>query len=137
MRRSRFSAALYLALVFASGILVGVVGNRLYMTNTVTANNTPAPRTMAQYRAQFLGEMKQKVGANDEQLAKINSIMDDTKRRFDELHSKEKPLRDQIDHDRIESIRALLDDKQRGAYDQWRADRAKAAAAKQQPTRNK
>ena len=132
MVRSRFSAALYLVLVFASGTLVGVVGNRLYMTSVVAANTTPAPRTMAQYRVQFLGEMKQKVGATDTQIAQITSLLDESKRRFDELHQQEKPLRDKIDQDRVEGIRAIFNEKQRAAFDQWRADRAKLAAKPKQ-----
>lgn len=131
MVRSRFSAALYLILVFASGALVGIVGNRLYMTTTVAANNTPPARTMAQYRAQFVSEMKEKIHASDDQIARMTALMDESKRKFDALHAQEKPLRDKIDQDRIEGIRAVLDDKQRAAYDQWRADRAKAAAARQ------
>lgn len=136
MVRSKFSAAVYLLLVFSSGILVGAVGNRLYVTNTVAANNAPAPRTMAQYRARFLAEMKQKVGANDQQIAQITAILDDAKRKFDEVHAQAKPLRDKIDHDRIEGIRAVLDDKQRAAYDQWRADRSRAEAEKQKQKKN-
>lgn len=129
MARTRFSAALYLVLVFASGILVGAVSHRLYVTSTVAANSTIAvPRTMEEVRKKYLADMRAKVGLNDTQIASVNSILDDTKRKFDDLHRKEKPLRDQIQQEQVESIRALMNEDQRTAYDKWRAERARLQA---------
>jgi len=128
MPRTRFTAAIYLILVFASGILVGVVSHRLYVTSTVNANNIPAqPRTMDEVRKRYLADMRAKVGVNDAQLASVNAILDDTKHKFDDLHRQEKPLRDKIQQEQVESIRAILTPDQSSAYDKWRADRAKAA----------
>jgi hypothetical protein len=122
---TKVSAAVTLLLVFASGILVGAVSNRLYMVRTASAN-APAPRTMAQYRKQFFEEMRVKVGATDAQIARMDVVLDDAKKKLDALHAEHKPMREKIDHDRIEGIRAVLDDKQRAAYDQWREERAAA-----------
>lgn len=128
MPRTRFSAALYLILVFASGILVGVVSHRLYVTSSVNANNVVSPpRTMDEVRKRYLADMRAKIGVTDAQLASVNTILDDTKRKFDELHRQEKPLRDKIQQEQVESIRAVLTEDQRNAYEKWRADRAKAA----------
>lgn len=136
MPKSRLSAVTYLFLVFASGILVGAVSTRLYTASAVSADATP-PRTMAQYRKEFFAAMRQKVGATDAQIAQINGILDDAKGKLDELHKKEKPLRDQIDQERVDGIRAVLDDKQRVAFDNWRAERARQHALKQQKTETK
>jgi hypothetical protein len=128
MPRTRFTPAIYLALVFASGILVGVVSHRLYETSTVNANNLPAqPRTMDEVRKRYLSDMRAKVGVNDTQIAAVNTILDETKHKFDDLHLQEKPLRDKIQQEQIESIRAVLTSDQSNAYDKWRADRAKAS----------
>jgi hypothetical protein len=43
MPRTRLSAAAYLILVFASGILVGIVSHRLYVTTTANASS---PKSM-------------------------------------------------------------------------------------------
>jgi peptidoglycan hydrolase CwlO-like protein len=129
MPRTRISAALYLILVFASGILVGVVSYRLYAATTVNAN--VAPRTMEQYRKQFFADMRQKVGASDAQISQINAVLDESKAKFDKLHADEKPLKEKIDQDRIEGIRAVLSDSQRTAYDNWRAERARIQAEQQ------
>ena len=128
MPRTRLTPAIYLALVFASGILVGVVSHRLYETSTVNANNVPTqPRTMDEVRKRYLADMRAKVGVNDTQIAAVNTILDETKHKFDDLHKQEKPLRDKIQQEQIESIRAVLTSEQSSAYDKWRAERARAA----------
>jgi len=123
MPRTRYSALLYLILVFASGILVGAVSHRLYVTSTVSATNPPL--SMDQVRRKYLAEMRKKVGVNDQQVAAVNQILDDTKRKFDDLHKQEKPLHDAIQQQQIDSVSALLTPAQKTAYDQWREERAR------------
>jgi hypothetical protein len=131
MPRSRISIALYLILVFASGILVGTVSHRLYATNTASASTT-APANMSEFRKRYLDGMRTKVGASEDQIIAITKTLDDTKRKYDELAAQEQPLHDKIQQDHIEQVKALLNDKQKVAYDNWRAERARAKAAQQQ-----
>jgi len=126
MPRTRLSAAAYLILVFASGILVGVVSHRLYMTTTASASVPPPPRSMQEFKRRYLADMRQKVHATDAQVADVNRILDDTKRKFDDLHAKEKPIRDKIQQDQLTQIRALLDDQQRAAFDRWHEERMRS-----------
>jgi hypothetical protein len=135
MPRTRYSAILYLILVFASGILVGVVSHRLYVTSTVSAT---APRSMAEFRRKYLAEMKTKVGVDDGQIASVNRILDDAKTKFDDLHKKDKALHDAISKEQVDSIRALLTPPQKISYDNWRAERARqhAEAQKQKDQQN-
>jgi len=132
MPRSRISIAIYLLLVFASGITVGLVSYRLYATNTASANNTP--RSMSEYRKRYLDGMRTKVGASEAQIAAITRELDETKRKYDALAAQEQPLHDKIQQDHIDEIKALLNDQQRIAYDNWRAERERA---KQQAKPNK
>jgi hypothetical protein len=131
MPRTRYSAALYLILVFASGILVGVVSHRLYVTTTVNATVPQAPRSMAEFRRKYLAEMRAKVGIDDTQLKSVNSILDDAKRKFDDLHKKETVLHDAISKEQVDAISALLNPEQKAAYDNWRAERARLHAEAQ------
>jgi hypothetical protein len=131
MPRTRYSAAVYLILVFASGILVGAVSHRLYVTSTVNATAAAVPRTMDEVRKRYLAEMRTKVGVNDEQVASVNQILDDTKRKFDDVKKKEKPLYDAISKEQVDSISALLTPPEKVAYDQWREDRARLHAEAQ------
>jgi hypothetical protein len=126
MPRTRLSAALYLLLVFASGILVGVVSNRLYMTTTASADSQPAPKSMNEFKRRYLDDMQRRVGINDAQREAVSHILDDTKRKFDNLHASEKPLRDKIQQDHLEQIRALLDNQQKVAFDKWHDERLHA-----------
>jgi len=132
MPRSRLSIALYLFLVFASGILVGIVSFRLYSTNTASANNSP--QSMSEYRKRYLDGMRTKVGVSEAQIVAITRELDETKRKFDALAAQEQPLHDKIQQDHIDEIKALLNDQQKIAYDNWRAERERA---KQQANQNK
>ena len=106
MPRTRFSAALYLLLVFASGILVGAVSQRLYSTSAASANT--APRTAEEWRKHYLAEMKQKVNWL------IASFYDQGK--------KDQDVRDRLD--RLEAGMASLSDMMRKMCEsqaQWRS----------------
>lgn len=130
MPRTRLSAAAYLFLVFASGILVGVVSHRLYMTTTASAHeSTAAPKNMEEFKRRYLADMRQKVHATDAQITEVSRILDDTKQKFDDLHAQEKPIRDKIQQDQLTEIRALLDDQQRAAFDHWHEERLKSQSA--------
>jgi len=124
MPRTRISIALYLCLVFASGMLVGIVSNRLYATNTASANNSP--RSMSEFRKRYLDGMRTKVGASEKQILEITRTLDETKRKYDELAAQEQPLHDKIQQDHVEEIKALLNDRQKIAYDNWRTERERA-----------
>ena len=124
MPRTRLTAIVYLALVFVSGIIVGVASNRLYTVKASVPANA-APRNMAEYRSRYLTEMKQRVGVNDQQAAQVTQILDNTKKKMDDMRHREKPERDQIQQDQIDSIRALLSDSQKASFDAWRAERQK------------
>jgi len=126
MPRTRLSAIIYLLLVFASGILVGVVSTRLYAVKASVPAST-APRTMAELRTSYMSEMRKQIpGVNDEQAAAVAKILDDTKKKFDDIRREERPQRDHIQQEQIDAIRAVLTDAQRPAYDAWRAERQKA-----------
>ena len=132
MPRTRISIALYLLLVFASGIMVGIVSFRLYATNTASANNSP--RSMSEFRKRYLDGMRTKVGVSEGQIVEITRTLDETKHRFDALAAQEQPLHDKIQQDHIDAVKALLTDQQKIAYDNWRAERERA---KQQAKKNK
>jgi len=126
MPRSRFSIALYLILVFASGILVGVVSHRLYATTSASANS---PQNIIEFRKRYLAGMRTRVGASEQQMVEITKTLDDTERKFAQLTAQEQPLHDRIQADHVAKIEAILNPKQREAYDSWREERKRASAA--------
>jgi hypothetical protein len=131
MPRTRLSAIFYLLLVFASGILVGVVSTRLYAVKASVP--ATAPRNMAELRTSYMSEMRKRIpGVNDEQAAAVTKILDDTKKKFDDIRREERPLRDHIQQEQIDAIRAVLTDSQRPAFESWRAERQKAEQSQKQ-----
>lgn len=121
MSKTRLSAAIYIVLVFASGILVGAAGTRLYTTTSASANT--APRTPDEWRKRYLEQMKKRVGVSEEQIEKTSQILDDTRRRFDDVHAKEKQLHDSMYVEQVDKIKAILTPAQQTAFDAWRAER--------------
>ena len=86
MPKSKISALLSLLLVFASGALVGVVGYRLYTVNTVVT--APPPRTgqrldPEEARRRLIADQREKIGLDDQQVAQLNRIYDETRQAFD------------------------------------------------------
>ena len=130
MPRTKLSALFYLVLVFASGILVGVASTRLYAVKASVPTTVIPPRTMAEFTRRYLDEMKQKVGVDDTQIAAVTKILGNTKKKFDDLRREERPVRDRIQQEQVDAIRAVLTDAQKPAYEAWRAERQKAAQNK-------
>ncbi len=130
MPRTRLSAIFYLVLVFASGILVGVASTRLYAVKASVAPAAAAPRTMAELTTRYAEQMRQKVGVNDEQVAAVTRILADTKKKYDDLRREQRPMRDKIQQEQVDAIRAILTDEQKPAYEAWRAERKAQQAQK-------
>jgi hypothetical protein len=56
----------------------------------------------------------------------LRKILGDTKKKFDDIRREERPLRDRIQQEQVDAIRAVLTDAQKPAYEAWRAQRQKA-----------
>ena len=131
MPKTRLSAILYLLLVFGSGILVGVASTHLYAVKASATPAATAPRTLAEFRARYMSDMRARVpGVTDDQVTAVSKILDNTKKKFDDLRREERPTRDKIQQEQIDEIRAVLTDAQRPAYDTWRAERQKTQQQK-------
>src|SRR5215475_10545342 len=90
MLRSRFSAALYLVLVFLSGSLVGGFAYRLYSASTVSATLVPRRPDPVEWRKRYMDEMRDKVKTDADQEAQINQILDETGAAFAKIRDREK-----------------------------------------------
>ncbi len=124
MKLSRLNVALYVALIFASGILVGVFGNRLYAVKTV---NAKAPE---EWRKQYMAEMHRRLTLRPEQVSQLNSVLDETRTRFHEVHEKYRPELEAIKGQQQAKIRAFLDEGQRAEYEKMREERERNAPKK-------
>jgi Spy/CpxP family protein refolding chaperone len=120
MKLSRASIALYIGLVFLSGAALGVFGDQYYAAKTAENANAkgkgrrPSPE---EFRKGFLGYMKKDLGATDDQLNKLNAVMDETRSLMDDLHKRQQPEEFEIQRSQQDKIRALLTPEQRDKYD--------------------
>jgi Spy/CpxP family protein refolding chaperone len=129
LKRGNLQAALYVALVFLSGIAVGVLGDRLYSSRSVSAS--AKPKTPDQWRADYVSSIRESLRLSDAQVTKLNEILDSTRARYREVKERYKPEMKQIHTEQVEEIRGILTDEQKPKYEEWREERDKRRKAEQ------
>ena len=116
-------AVLYMALVFASGAVLGVVGERsynTYKTVSVTKNKSKErrpPPTPDDYRRRYISFMQRRLNLSEEQATQLGIILDETRAKFNELQSRIVPEQAAIGKGQTDKIRAMLDEDQRAEYE--------------------
>lgn len=120
MNRSQPSLILSLVLVFASGIAVGGVGYHLYTAKAVAASVGQSPD---KFRRDFITDMKMKLSLSEEQITKVNVVLDQTHLQYKELRERMKPDMSRIKSEQVEKINALLNPLQQKQYEALRLER--------------
>jgi hypothetical protein len=126
MPKSRFSAAVYLSLVFLSGALVGGLSYRLYAVNTVNAVNggvRPPRLNPEEARRHYMDEIQAKVKLDDGQIRQVNQILDETRAQFDQIRRKMNAEGRAIYDLQGEKIAAILRDDQKPLFAAFRSER--------------
>ena len=116
MNFSRKNIALYVGLVFLSGGVLGVFGDRLYTVTTVTKAKN-AKLSPEEYRRGYMGFMQKRLGLNDSQVTKLGLIFDETRARMNEVHERTIPEQQEIQKAQTEKIRQLLTPAQQSDYE--------------------
>ncbi|HML15679.1 MAG TPA: hypothetical protein VK419_01585 [Bryobacteraceae bacterium] len=132
MRFSRGMITLYVGLVFACGMVLGAFGDRLYNASVVVAKPA-ATKNPEEFRKKVIAEYRSRLKLNEEQVAKLDAIMDETRARVEETRQKMKPAYQKIHDEQAEKIRALLSPDQQVEYDKMRKEREQRV--KQNPPR--
>jgi hypothetical protein len=130
MKRWNLPIALYLFLVFISGAVVGALGYRTYRPPTASSNS---PMTPEAARRQYLEEMKTRANLSDDQMQKVNVIMDETRSRFHDARNRHNEIVKEIGEQQRAKVRAILTSEQLPKVEQlWqeRDLRARQNAAK-------
>ena len=73
MKLTRWTVALYMALVFACGGVVGAFAHRLYTVSGVSAN--VSQRNPEEFRKRYMADMKSRLQLSDEQADKLGAIL--------------------------------------------------------------
>jgi hypothetical protein len=117
VKLSRLTIALYVGLIFASGVVLGVFGHSLYAVTTVRSN---PPEDL---RKKTLAEMQKRMQLSNEQVTKINSIMDETRARFHEVRERYRPEMDSLQKDQRDKVRSILSPSQLTEYEKMLKER--------------
>jgi Spy/CpxP family protein refolding chaperone len=117
MNFSRKSIALYVGLVFVSGSVLGVFGDRLYTVTTVASKNTKAKPSPEEFRRGYLGFMQKRLTLSETQVTQLGLILDETRARMNEVHERTIPAQQEIQKSQSDKIRALLTPAQQSEYD--------------------
>jgi protein CpxP len=113
VKLSRLTIALYVGLIFACGVVLGVFGHSLYAVTTVNSKGLKPE----ELRKKRLAEMQSRMKLSDEQFAKINSIYDETRARFHEVRERYRPEMDALEKAQRDKVRAVLSPEQVTEYE--------------------
>lgn len=137
MPKSRLSAALSLLLVFLSGGVLGAFTYRLYSINPVhSGKDAGPPRKMnpEELRKRYVADLTSAVKLDSQQIAALNSVLDQTHAEFDKLNERVKadrdalnekwrPDREAIHNQQVQRITGLLRPDQLPLYEHFRTER--------------
>ena len=124
MNFSRKSIALYVGLVFVSGAVLGVFGDRLYTVTTVTKAKN-AKLTPEEFRRGYIGFMQKRLSLTEPQVTKLGLIFDETRARMNEIHERAIPEQQEIQKAQTEKIREMLTPAQQAEFEVVRKEREK------------
>jgi len=120
MKLSRAAIVMYVGLIFASGLVLGALGERLYTASAVVAKQRPNPE---EFRKKIVAEYESRLKLNPEQLSKLNVILDETRARMEETRRGMRPAYQKIHNDQVAKIQEILTPDQRAEYDKMRKER--------------
>ena len=127
MRRPTLSVAVYLCLVFLSGLLVGSFGVSVYLKKSAAVRPT-----LEQRQLRYLTEMRTRLKLSDDQVRQYKSILEDTGKQLHALHDQIRPEEHAVMERQAERVRAILNEAQRAEFQKLREEREKR---RQQPAR--
>lgn len=120
MMRSNTRLVLSLLVVFASGVVVGVVGDRYVVKRQETVLR---PKTPEDYRRAYVEEMNRRLRLTPEQLERLNQILDETREQFRQLREKHRPEFRALQDQQTARINDILTPEQREEYARMRKER--------------
>ncbi len=131
MRLTRWTIALYMALVFVCGGVVGAFAHRLYTVSGVSANATT--RNPEEFRKRFLADMKARLKLSDDQTAKMDGILEETRMQFHATRARIEPEMKKIREDQQQKISELLSPEQEAEWQKILAERRNRQGKKRGP----
>jgi len=120
MKLSRWTIALYVGLVFASGAVVGAYSHRFFDVTSVSAS---ASRNPEEFRKRFHIEMRTRLKLSSEQVSKLDGVLNTTQAEFKTTRESIMPELAKIREEQHRRILAILDPAQQAEYEKMRQER--------------
>ena len=132
MKPTRWTVALYMALVFVCGGVAGAFAYRLYTVSGVSAN--VGQRNPEEFRKRFMADLKSRLQLNDDQAAKLGVIMDETRMRVRATRDTIEPELRKIREDQRQRISELLSPSQQAEWQKINEERQRQRESKKNRT---
>ena len=121
MPKYKLSAVLSLLVVFLSGSVLGAVAYRLYAVNAVQGVGAPR-KNPEEFRKHYVEEFRSKVKMDDQQIATLQQILDETRAAGHKMREKMNAEGEAIQAAQVEKINAILRPDQLPLYAALRAE---------------
>jgi len=138
MKLSRATIVFYVGLVFVSGTVLGFFANRLYSATTVSASKTAAtknPPTPEEFRKWLTGYYQKRLELGDDQVQKMNLILDESQAQVKAIHAQMDPQLDAVHANQITRMNLMLTSAQQTEYEKMRKERQEKEKEKQNQRR--
>ena len=132
MKPTRWTVALYMALVFVCGGVAGAFAYRLYTVSGVSAN--VGQRNPEEFRKRFMADLKSRLQLNDDQAAKLGVIMEETRMRVRATRDTIEPELRKIREDQRQRISELLSPSQQAEWQKINEERQRQRESKKSRT---
>lgn len=124
IKRNQWTAILLAISLFGCGVVAGSLGHRYY-SETVMA----AKPSAADFRQQYMAEMKSKLRLSDAQVDQLQTILDETKEKAKAVRDRVHPEMVRIKEEQISRVKSILSPQQVTAYERLVADRERRGRA--------
>jgi hypothetical protein len=125
MPKYKLSAVLSLLVVFLSGSVLGAVAYRLYAVNSVQGVDVGRKQpkmSPEEFRKHYVEEFRTKVKMDDQQIATLQQILDETRAAGHKMREKMNAEGEAIQAAQVEKINAILRPDQLPLYASLRAE---------------
>jgi Spy/CpxP family protein refolding chaperone len=117
MKRHQWTAAVAAVLLFCCGAAVGALAHRYYASTIVSA------KTAEDFRHHYVSEMRSKLSLTPSQVTQLETILDETKRKFKAVRDSYHPAMLKIKEEQISRVKSILTPQQIPMYEQLVAER--------------
>jgi hypothetical protein len=119
MKRNKWGAILFAVLLFGCGAICGALAQRYFSAAVVNA------KTSEDFRHNYVSEMKSKLNLTQDQVNKLEVILDETKAQYKAVRDQTHPALLKIKEEQIARVKSILTPQQASIYERLVTDREK------------